>query len=145
MRPPQKAGGNARSRRTDAVRVRGASMRPPQKAGGNLDESSKAQTVQRRFNEAPAKGGGEWGSPGRAARRRRGFNEAPAKGGGECLHRKFHVVYPSASMRPPQKAGGNYRLLIRKPPGRAASMRPPQKAGGNPERRSGTDRLAKLQ
>ena len=62
-------------------------MRPPQKAGGNttIDLAD--------FNEAPAKSGGEW--------------ELRSQGGGFNAAKSGAESTDAASMRPPQKAGGN--------------------------------------
>ena len=45
--------------------------------------------------------------PSRASPGQNSFNEAPAKGGGEFRRERRPEFVVPASMRPPQKAGGN--------------------------------------
>ena len=82
-------------------------MRPPQKAGGNPPGISTTAPAWPRFNEAPAKGGGKLAGGSWASWDRPGFNEAPAKGGGKLRLVTREKRLERASMRPPQKAGGN--------------------------------------
>ena len=94
------------------------------------------------FNEAPAKGGGEWNTRGlgRRCAADRASMRPPQKAGGNVEVADRQRTLGTASMRPPQKAGGNVDGGMVSTGWLLASMRPPQKAGGN----WGTDQTLEL-
>ena len=65
------------------------------------------------------------------ANSRNSFNEAPAKGGGEYNYRSRYDLKTVASMRPPQKAGGNVETVnIPLPFGGGFNEAPAKRRGG---------------
>ena len=82
-------------------------MRPPQRRGGNSRIFPFSHRDMESFNEAPPKAGGKCGRLrlGRLPASR--FNEAPPKAGGKFCVGGYPFFGRAASMRPPQRRGGN--------------------------------------